>query len=199
MEVAKFFAVNGPSGTYSHFWMSRAVRHGRKLVSQSINQSIVKANEAIRKGEHVHSANPAKGAHAPLQSFNKTKPKMWASASAMSMGSPSSLPGPMNVPCEERDELGSWVKRCTGSHNKPPASPNNAAKTNPTKQRKQQQRQQERSTSTTAITTTCTYHFKLEVKQTAGSECRALGGVSGIHLRLTAGSTNGPSRQNDRR
>ena len=22
--VAKFFAVNGPSGTYSHFWISRA-------------------------------------------------------------------------------------------------------------------------------------------------------------------------------
>lgn len=27
MVVAKFFAVNGPSGTYSHFWMSRAMKN----------------------------------------------------------------------------------------------------------------------------------------------------------------------------
>lgn len=30
MVVAKFLARNGPSGTYSHFWMSRAgVKEGR--------------------------------------------------------------------------------------------------------------------------------------------------------------------------
>src|SRR5690606_32824797 len=51
MEDAKFFARNGPSGTYSQVWISRA-----------------------------------------LQSLNRTRPKIYSSASSIGIGSPRELP-----------------------------------------------------------------------------------------------------------
>src|SRR5262249_35187151 len=57
MVVKKLLPRNGPSGWYSHAWMSRAD-----------------------------------------QSFSRQNPAMWLAASAMAIGVPSSLPGPIQTP-----------------------------------------------------------------------------------------------------
>src|SRR4029450_11460811 len=57
MVVKKLLPRNGPSGWYSHAWMSRAD-----------------------------------------QSFSRHNPAMWLAASAMAIGVPSALPGPIQTP-----------------------------------------------------------------------------------------------------
>lgn len=77
MEVAKFLAVKGPSGTYSHFWMS-------------LHHHAAAGGEMVREEGALLPLPNVVGGRRYLadQSFMSTRPKMRSSASSIVRGRP---------------------------------------------------------------------------------------------------------------